>query len=65
MEAACFSQPLLLRSYISPLFPCLVTSALKMEAACFSQPLFLKSYISPLFASIVTSAPEDGGSIFL
>jgi hypothetical protein len=27
MEAACFSQPLFLKSYISPLFPSIVTSA--------------------------------------
>jgi hypothetical protein len=34
-----FPQPLLLRSYISPLPPHLVTTALKMETACFSETL--------------------------
>jgi hypothetical protein len=36
-----FPQPLLLRSCISPLLPCLVTSALEMETACFSKTLVL------------------------
>jgi hypothetical protein len=34
-----YPQPLLFRSFTSPLLPCLVTSALKMETACFSEML--------------------------